>query len=57
MIAMGPGDEDNLESEVIHRPNWEPNPNQYRPPRVNPNQDVLDMPERIDDPTSIEWME
>jgi len=48
-------DED--EFEVGHRPDDVPNPRDWDDRNVHPNQDLVDMPARIEDPTSIDWMD
>ncbi|KKM80310.1 hypothetical protein LCGC14_1341240 [marine sediment metagenome] len=61
---MGPGDEENQGSPYLYdrdgggrRSNDVENPGQWNPGRPNPNQGIVDMPEAIEDPTDIDWMD
>jgi len=66
---MGPGEEESEgtgspylydesgDDELGHRPNDVANPGQWDEYRGNPNQDLVDMPESIEDPTDLEWMD
>ncbi len=62
---MGPGDEespylydtDESDGGYDYRSDDSPNPQQWPVHRQNPNQDLVDMPERIEDPTDLEWMD
>ena len=61
----GPGDEANegspylhdSDDAVEHRRDDQANPSEWDCYRENPNQGLVDMPESIDDPTDLEWMD
>lgn len=44
------------DDEISHRPDDEPNPAQW-PSDRGFNDDLIDMPPAIEDPTSLEWMD
>ena len=55
---MGPGDEESTtDGELGHRPDHVRNPNESNQYGNHPNQDLIDLPSRVEDPTSLDWMD